>query len=180
MLHNLQNRSTAWIVTIIAVALVIWVGGSVSLRQAQSRVYEVHVEGSENNGKGIRHDIEEIKANSANLLTVASGYMDENDNAFYEIEQTLNEMDIPGINYQAAKMLQIQVELLNQRMDTLPLDETAQNYRNRLIANIRSHYKIIESSGYNAAAASFNRELRMFPTNLLSGLAGVRPLELYE
>ena len=81
--------------------------------------------------------------------------------------------------YDTARALAEQV--LNELEQTDGLTEQDANYVTAFRSQLESYDMVIARNGYNDAARTFNEAvLGVFPANLLGGLTGIRPLEVYE
>ena len=94
--------------------------------------------------------------------------------------EALGAAKTPSKKHQEAQKLLNSVTVLYIYLGDLPLNEKDRKFRNSLYANINSHNIIISRSTYNQHAREFNNILSRFPANILSAVAFVSPLELYE
>lgn len=68
---------------------------------------------------------------------------------------------------------------LNNSRDQLTLSESDQQHFAGAMANMVQAANIIANSDFNPRATTFNSMLGSFPTNVLAGIRGVRPLPIF-
>lgn len=183
MTQRLQNRKTAALITLCVVVLSTLLGAGISLGRLRAEAADVFYHGGKNSWNGIERDLYDVVGHSENLLTVAGRYMNENDVRIDAVERGIDAVYrayTPKDKHAAAEQLRGAVSDLDAMMKMLYLDDSDEVYREKLVANIESCYLIIEQSNYNQVAGEFNQKLKAFPANVLSGIIGVEPLELYE
>lgn len=184
MMQALQKRSTALIITLIVVILATLVGARLSLDRLRSTVTQAFYGGSGGYEQSIGSDLYEIGNNSVNLITVAGRYLPNDDGLLSAVRRDNENLQYHGgqahKQYLAAQKLQASLEDLDAYLLTLDLSESDKLYQNKLMGNIRSRYLTLDGSEFNDTAKGFNRTLLRFPTNLLSVITGVGPVELYE
>jgi len=178
-----KKRTNAWLITIIVVILATTIGAGSSLNKLKKQAESIFYIGEDMDGTGIQHDLEMIMSDCSNLTVVAGRYMDKEHNLINAVrknKEALGAAKTPGKKYREAQnLLQSAVELYIY-MGDLSLSEKDRNFRNNLYVNINSHNIIISRSTYNQHAREFNNILNRFPANILSTVAFVSPLELYE
>lgn len=179
-MERLTNRSTAWAVTIVVIALSVLLGARISLGRERHNTelnYYFH------DINGIQTDVNRVVQDTENLLVVAGRYLQEDDPDLYNVSrsvQTINSSYSPSTTSTAAKELSANIDILNERLHNLELSEQDKVYNDKIMANIKSSFKIISQSEYNEKAEEFNATIKKFPANTLSGIVGIKPLELYE
>ncbi len=178
-----KKRSNAWLITLIAIILASIIGSGSSLNKLRIEAEDVFYIGEDKDGTGIQHDLEMIMSDCANLTVVAGRYMDKEHSLIKPVRrnrEALGAAKTPGKKYKEAQNLLHSITELYIYMGDLPLSEKDRNFRNSLYANINSHNIIISRSTYNQHAREFNNVLNRFPANILTAIAFVSPLELYE
>lgn len=186
MPQKLQNRATAWGITVIVIAVSILLGGRSSLMKLRQEAWDVYQGNAGDYYSGIAYDLREILADSANLLTVAGRTLGEGDILYgavahdRELLAAATDSAGPRKQREAAERLRASLDDLDKLLETKNLSGEDLAYRNKLMVNIESRFATIEADPYNDLAAGFNGELAVFPARLLANLTGVEPLELYQ
>ena len=124
-----------------------------------------------------------IMSDCSNLTVVAGRYMNKDHELIKNVlndRNALNDADTPGEKYDAAQKLLSSATELYTYLGDLALSVKDQDFRNSLYANINSHKIIISRNTYNQYAREFNSVLNTFPANILSKIAFISPVELYE
>ena len=172
MINKLNRRSTAWMITALAILLFVWAGSGRSLMAARNdvegRMYE---------------DLDQLAANSINLTVVAERYMSAEDAAVVTLKQQaekLRDSDSMRAKSLTTAELQNSVDALVKKLEQQQLSDADVQLCNKLTVNIDAAYKIIDSSGYNQRAEEFNAQLDKMPTKLLADISGVKKLEQYS
>lgn len=182
-MQRFQNRSTAVVITAVVVLLSILIGAGISLgglRRDAERVFEY---GSDGGWRGIEYDLREVASGGYNLIEIAERYLGENDVRIAAVEREISAVHSarkPGSLHAAAEELRAAISGLDLAMRELDLNDEEEALRQKTLANIEASYRRVDRSEYNAAATAFNETLEAFPANVLSGVVGVKPLELYE
>jgi hypothetical protein len=186
MRTKLQNPVIASLITILVVLFAALLGGRASLMQMRTEAWALYAGGDAlPMGQGsIQSDLESIAANAHNLITVAERNMQVEDPLLEAVRRgaaSAMQTNLPAMSAQYAEMLRASVEELNALLASIPGQSAEdERYRQELITNIRSSYKIIGHSNYNALATEFNRKLDQTPASLIATLTGIERLELYD
>ena len=179
----IKKRGIAWLITIIAIIVSSIIGAGSSLNKLRQEAESIFYLGEEKDGAGIQHDLEMIMSDCYNLTVVASRYMNENDKLISAVRKNREALSLaktPGEKYRQAQNLLSSATELYIHLGDIHLSEKDNSFRSSLYANINSHNIIISRSTYNQHAREFNNILKSFPANILSFVAFVSPLELYE
>lgn len=175
---KLRNRSTAWLITLVVVLLAVYLGAGRTLRSMHDNVTTIYYE-----SRGIYETLEDVSANSLNLVTVAERYVEEGNFATTDVQKAVTVLeDSYGAadQYRAAQELQKAVQDLNGLLDTLPVSETDKSYQAKLTTNIDTYLSVLDNNKYNEEAARFNKAIRRYPARVLAPIVGIRPIELFE
>jgi len=179
----LRKRATAWTITILIIILSTIISGGSSLNKLRQETIDIFYLGEKMNGVGIQHDLNMIMTNSVNLTVVAGRYLGQGHELIQKVlnaRDALNKAETPGEKYDAAQELLSSVTELYTYLGNMELKEKDQNFRESLYAEINSHNIKISRSAYNQYSRKFNNLLNTFPANILSKVAFIRPVELYE
>ncbi len=178
-----RSRGMAAVVTIAAVVLSILLGGRHSLKELASEVDAAFYFGAEKDGYSIASDLEKRGNAAYNLAGIALRYYGEEQPEIQAVEQArdaLAQADSVKEMAAANRLLEEAVPLLHGLLKETALSANDAKYPDRLYDEFRSRGRTIARDGYNRLAADYNRQLERFPANLLAGLTGVRPAELFE
>ena len=130
----------------------------------------------------IAGDLQDCLDITANVLSVADRYLEENQLAALEGSRNMLS-DWHGVSsgYTAYARLQEEAAALLDELEGCGLTDRDAEYVQGFRADLAAEADTIARDGYNAAAEDFNREvLGGFPANLLGRLTFVAPAELFE
>ena len=182
-MQRFQNRPTAVAITILVVLLSVLIGAAISLGGLRRTAEQVFERGSDGSWNGIESDVYDITSGSYNLITIAERYLGENDVDIAAVEREIDSVYAarkPGSIHDAVEELRGAINGLDQTLRAQDLSEEDKALLIKTIADIEASYRKIDRSDYNDIAREFNDKLKPFPANVLSGIVGVEPLELYE
>lgn len=183
-MEKLQNRSTAWLITICVVVGSVLLGSSISLNKEREHVLSLYYDSRHDAAHhSVESDLQRLAADSSNLLVVAQRYLAADDpyvSGVARARELLETADGPQHAATASAELYAALQDLDTHLRTLALSSDDQSYQRKLMANLNATYRTLQASGYNSAAVAFNQTLAQFPANLLARIVGVEPLELYE
>lgn len=178
-MNALKNRTTAKLITVLAVVFATLFGSFTSLTGLRSEAEALFYD--EGDGEGIATDLSQIAASAINLTKIAERYLDATDERIADVlEVRLRLLSDEGGRYDALKDLDGATNELYDALSSSGMSDKDAAYARSCMNLIRSHGLKAENSPYNAAAREFNRRLKQFPANLLSSLYRISPLELFE
>ena len=174
-----RKQQTIARLVLIAVIIAAVLGGSHrSLAAKRADVAELLVTGTGQDGSILEDRRTQLEI-CANTAAVAERYLDASlvSDLRQAAQSALASDTLEG--YDTARALAEQV--LNELEQTDGLTEQDANYVTAFRSQLESYDMVIARNGYNDAARTFNEAvLGVFPANLLGGLTGIRPLEVYE
>lgn len=182
----MKKRLIAVIVMIalILVALPIGVYSSLEPKRAKADGHYYY----DDSGFAIYQGINEREEAARNLIKIAEKYKEDN----HELIEIIDDLDTAtsksentfsndrGKQAEVNKELGRYAEELADALEKIDLDERDEKYPKKLIAEMESQQKKIEHSSYNEMAREFNDMMDSFPTNIIGGVVGIKPLELFE
>ena len=130
----------------------------------------------------IAGDLQDCLDITANVLSVAERYLEENQLAALEGSRNMLS-DWHGVSsgYTAYTRLQEEAAALLDELEGCGLTDRDAEYVQGFRADLAAEADTIARDGYNAAAEAFNRSvLGAFPANLLGRLTFVAPAEFFE
>ncbi len=178
----LYNRTIAVIVLVLCILGTILLGGGRSLRAARGECAGYFYEGTDDDGS-IADDLHARTEAGYNLVTVALRYMDEDAEAIREMRRTLEALESADSAEEAGKAnaaLTFAADELFAAMKEEELSEHDRGLAESQLAEMTSRSLTISHNGYNDRAEEFNTLLDTFPTSVIAGLGGIRPLELFR
>lgn len=181
MKNILKNKTVA----VAVCAVLIFLGIFMGLRRPIGNMKEdalVHFYGDEET-IGIMQDLETKTETAYSLMSVAKKYISENDQLITDLTKACEEVkesDSPEEACKANAKMDECYGALKGRLDGMNLSEKDANYNYSLLSQYNSSDMIISHSEYNVLAGEVNDILSRFPTNILSKIAFVGKMELYE
>ena len=178
MMELLKKRSTAAVILILVIALSV-VGGSHRSIAAERNKVEVLLETGTGKDGSILADRKSQLGICANAASVAERYLSTDEVAALRSAVETATNSGTEEDYRAARQL---ADKVLAKLDAESgLSKSDQDYVSAFQSQLESYDLIIARNGYNDAARSFNEKvLGTFPANLLGGLTGIHPLEVYE
>ncbi len=181
----LQNRTVAIILCIVMIVGAVSIGGSRSLGKLRDEAESILISGTENNDMGIDYDLDARIGSAKNLIIVAERYLASDDALILACEDAITELENAETfpeKYATNVKLTEACDALNQKLNSMNLSEEDVRYNANIKTELDSRNSIIGHvyDAYNESAGEFNDLLKKFPTNLISKIAFVDSLDLYE
>ena len=119
------------------------------------------------------------------LIIVAERYLASDDALISACEDAIADLENAETfpeKYDANVKLTEACDALNMKLNNFELSEEDVRYNANIKTELDSRNKIIGHvyDAYNASAEEFNGTLEKFPTNLISKIAFIKKLDLYE
>ncbi len=171
------RRPVALFCCIIMIAASILIGSGASLDTLRSQAEAEFHTGP------LRADLEELAGQCYNLTVIAKRYLPEDEPAIAGLlasRDALRASNAPATAYAAQQELADRARTLRHQLSGLALDERDISLADKCEADIESTLHKISGNRYNTAALDYNQTIRNFPGNVLGGLTGASPLELYQ
>ena len=181
----LQNRTVAVILCVIMIVGAISIGGSRSLGKLRDEAESILINGTANNDQGVDNDLEARIGFAKNLIKVAERYLVSDDTLISACEDAITDLENAETfpeKYDANVQLTEVCDAVYMKLNTLELTEEDARYNANMKSELDSRNGIIGHvyEEYNKSAGEFNDLLKKFPTNLISKIAFVDSLDLYE
>lgn len=185
----LQNKATAVLVMVVMIAAGTLIGSHNSLSKVATKAQNIFYTGVNNDGLSIESDLNTRSELARNLATVASAYLPSDSIALASISTARDNLKSAStIKEKAAanKALDEAVFTLYSLLEKDGItnkEELVSNFSKnptRIYTDFRSFGDTIKHDKYNEYALEFNEILTTFPSNLLSKVTFIKPLELFK
>ncbi len=177
----LKNKSVAAVICAVLIFLGIFMG----VRRPIGNMKEdalVYFYGDEEI-IGIKQDLESKVETAYSLMSVAKKYIAEDDKLISDLTKACEEVresDSPKKAGKANAVMDNCYLSLKTALDGKNLSQKDADYNKSLLSQYNSSDMIISHSEYNVLAGEVNETLSRFPANILSKIAFVGKMELYE
>lgn len=175
-----KSHTGAMVVMTAVILLSVLLGSHRSLTAERAKVEAIFYQG-DGSGYSIAADLNECLDITANLLTVAGRYLEEN--ALAKLEGSRNMLaDWHGITsaHSAYDRLMEEAEAVLDELERQTLTEKDAEYVQGFRTDLAARADTIARDPYNQAAEAFNeRVLGAFPASLLGRLTFVREAEVF-
>ena len=171
----LYNKKTAYIAVVLMILVSIFILGGNDLRREHTGVMDVAL-GYNELGIDVTHESTVVLANSSNLLVVARRYIDAGDRRITNINDKLENTQWSLVNnsgYESLDTILPYVQTLLDDLSIMTIEPRSAEQLTEIEINIYAALRRIRLSGYNNAAADFNRLLRNPYTGLIATVRGI-------
>jgi hypothetical protein len=178
----LKKRGVATAISAVLILLSILLGARKSLMNLYNDVSGVFEHGVQNDGFGIRYDLNAKAAYAYNLTTVAKRYMPENHTKITALETAADKLRAAGSVSEAYRLngeLSVAARSLYDALGTYDLSDKDKSYRESIMTDLESSEYKISHSEYNRIASEYNRTLDKFPASLFRIICSVEKAELF-
>ncbi len=181
MKNILKNKTVA----IIICALLVFMGIITGVRRPIGNMKEdalMYFYGSDEI-TGIKNDLDTKVETAYSLMSVAKKYMQEDNDLITDLESSCEKVrksSSPKEAFEENMRMDECYSALKGELDDMRLSEKDKNYNYSLLAQYNSSDMVILHNEYNILAAEVNEVLSKFPANVLSKIAFVGKMELYE
>lgn len=177
----MKSTKKALAITLAVVVIATLFGSHRSLNALREEALAVFEQGQYGDGLGVRSDLEKQQGVCANVRTVADRNLSADDAALKELAALCDK----GYDPQDPAMAQKARAAAGQTLDRLDeldgVSEKDRGYVSDLRAELASLELTISRDPYNDLAEDFNQKtLAGFPANILGGLTGIKPLNVYR
>lgn len=177
-----ENRLVAWVVFAACVLFSLSFSGGRALANLRGETEQIFYQGVYGDGLCIDRDLEEIARCTQQMAELAQGYEGTGDGlaeAALEASQQLSQAQSIADKYPAYMACRDAASALYSSLSSLDLSPADESEAYQLHKEILSRVNTISRDFYNDRAAQFNETLSAFPADLVGGLSGVKPLELF-
>ncbi len=181
-----ENRSLAWTVFAVVVALTVVFSGGGALRAQRKAAADVFYYGVNNDGLCISADMTERVAAARNLADVAGRYESVSadlasavDTAADAAEADAKSGELSSLATQNAALGRA-VEQLYTELENASLSEADTTFALSQYKEFVSRGLTIGRDGYNARAEAFNETISSFPASVVAKVSGVGSLGLFR
>lgn len=178
----LTKLPIAILIMVVAILASGLLGCRKSLLSLRKSAEDFFYSGENGDGNSIQSDLEYIGATANNMKTIAVRYIDPGDKLIEDLNESrsaLASAKTISEKYEAAQALFDAVTALHDSLDPNIMNSTDKSFRSSLYDDIKSAMQRISHNGYNDAAREFNETLEHFPAKFISGLVGIKPIQLY-
>ena len=181
-----ENRSLAWTVFAVVVALTVVFSGGGGLRTQRKAASDVFYYGANNDGLCIANDMNERIAAARNLADLAGRYASVEasfatavNTAASAAEADAKSGDLASLATENASLGRA-VEQLYTELENTALSETDSTFALSQYKEFTSRGLTISRDTYNARAEAFNEVIGSFPASVVARLSGVSGLGLFR
>lgn len=185
----LQNKPTAILIMIVMILAGTLIGSHNSLARLSNKAESVFYSGVNNDGLCIQSDLDKRSELARNLVAVSSSYLLQDSTALTLVSSARDQLEAASTiqeKSEANKALEEAVFNLYSLLDKEGItkkEELINNFSKnptRIYTDFRSFGDTINHDEYNDYAKEFNEVLTGFPSNMLSKLTFIKPLELFK
>ena len=178
-----ENRLIAWVVFAACVLFSLSFSGGRALENLRLDTERVFYQGVNGDGLCIDRDLSRRAECAYNLASTASGYASIGKDLVEGARAASNSLAAAAAiadKFEANQACQRAVEDLYTAMENTALSESDRAFAYKEYKEFQSRADTISRDFYNQRAAQFNEPLSAFPAELIGGLSGVKPLELFD
>lgn len=176
-----ENRKLALAVLAVCVLISVFAFGGIALGREHGKVETVYTTGALNDGLSVKTFLTERGTEALKLAAIGAVYLGEDDadvKALQEAAEQINEATGIAERLAFSRNIENAQSMVYEKLQKAGLsDEDAREVR-VYDRNITSAGQKMANDVFFENAASFNKTLRGFPANLISGLTGIEPLEI--
>lgn len=180
----MKTRPVAALIMVLLIIAGCYIGGFKALSKLSNEVEQVFANGADNDGYSIQRDLDEILAQSYNLVTIAKNYYEENSAEIMSVldsRNSLSKAETPSVKYNCnQKLYESITELYFKLKDEKTLTETHKKLAFQYYTEILSRNDTIMNDSYNETVRKYNKMLTGFPTSFISMILGFKPAELFS
>lgn len=177
-----ENRLVAWVVFAACVLFSLSFSGGRALSNLRQDIETIFYQGVNGDGLCIDRDLARRAECADNLANTASNYASIDKALVENAREASNQLAAATAisdKYQANQACQRAVEALYAAMENTALSASDDSFAYKEYKEFQSRADTISRDFYNERAAQFNQALSAFPADLIGGLSGVKPLDLF-
>lgn len=175
------NRKLAALILVLCIVGTVLISGGRSLRQYRETQSELFYMGPK--GFSIYNDLMARCEAGYNIITVARRYMDANSVDLASLADAITAVENaqgPSESYEANYRLTVAADQVYALLSQQNLSDADKKLLSGQFTEMTSRNQTIANDSYNTTAGKFNDLLKGFPTGLIAGINGIRPLELFR
>lgn len=180
-----ENRVLAWVVLALAILFSVSFSGGGAMRDIRYATEQVFVSGARNDGLSISNDLDVLAQKAGVLVSIAKSYLPGGSDVVNKAEQAANalrESSGAASRFEAYAATTGAIEDVYTQLQNAPMSEKDRTDALKAYKEIESRTDTVNrnKNEYNTPASQFNQGLERFPASLVSKLARVEPLPLFE
>lgn len=175
------NRKTAVLILVLCIVGTVLISGGRSLNRYRESQAELFYDGPK--GFSIYNDLMARCEAGYNIMTVARRYMDADSADLAALADAISGVETAesaSEYYEANYRLTVAVDQVYALLSQERLNDTDKKLLSGQFTEMTSRNQTIANDSYNTHAGQFNDMLKGFPTALIAGVNGIRPLELFR